>query len=153
MMRFGMKSSYINKSGAALLKCTSMTILSLVVASGCNENRTILSAKVYEVKGQVLKADGAPVTSGRVVLVPSDETAVQASGDITGDGSFTVKTRLTDEGAVPGKYKVRIEPSFEDSRKGPKKLKYPYKYTDEDSSGLIVTVKAEPNRLEPFRLK
>lgn len=151
-MRFGIKQGDMKRSALFHTVC-SAALLCLLTATGCNENRTILNAKVYEVKGQILKADGAPVTAGRVVFVPDDETAVQAVADITTDGSFSLKTRLKDEGAVPGKYKVRIEPAFEDSRKGPKSLKYPYKYTDEDSSGLIVTVKAEPNRLEPFRLK
>jgi len=38
-------------------------------------------------------------------------------------------------------------------RQDSKLLPYPSKYLDEDSSGLIVTVKAEPNQLRPFVLK
>ena len=34
-----------------------------------------------------------------------------------------------------------------------KKPLIPPKYTDEDSSNLVVTVRAEPNRLDPIRLK
>jgi hypothetical protein len=61
-------------------------------------------------------------------------------------------TRNAGDGAAPGKYKVRIEPA-ESKKPGRKRPSFPVKYVDEDSSGLAVTVRAEPNQLEPFTLK
>ena len=58
------------------------------------------------------------------------------------------------DGAPIGEYKVRIEAAAGSiSNPKSKKSLFPFKYTDEDSSGLFVTVKAEPNQLEPFVLK
>ena len=47
---------------------------------------------------------------------------------------------------------VRIEPA-ERKKRGKTRPNFPVKYVDEDSSGLAVTVRAEPNQLEPFTLK
>ena len=67
-------------------------------------------------------------------------------------------TANSGEGAPPGDYKVRVEPEDPSliSPKRPsaaRKLPFPQKYLDEDSSGLKVTIKAEPNTLQPILLK
>jgi hypothetical protein len=75
------------------------------------------------------------------------------------DGSFTLTTLKPGDGAVPGTYRVRIEPPAEvavTEKAGKSKSKKPtihVKYTDEDSSGLKVAVRPESNQLEPIRLK
>jgi hypothetical protein len=126
-----------------------------VALAGCGEAHALLSAPVYEVKGQVLLKDAKPLPRGRVVFVPVEQSAIQAFGDLEADGTFTLKTRGTEHGAVVGRYRVRIEPAFDDLRsaKGPRQLPFPYKYTDEDTSGLLVNVQPQSNRLEPFRLR
>jgi hypothetical protein len=68
-------------------------------------------------------------------------------------------TGSSGEGAPAGDFKVRIEPEDKSliatsrSSASAKKLPFPAKYLDEDSSGLTATIKPEPNQLEPFRLK
>jgi hypothetical protein len=106
----------------------------------------------YEVRGKVLLASGKALSEGRVTFVAADGLLPQASGDIRPDGEFTLTTRDPGDGAAPGKYKVRIEPA---ETKNPRKSRprFPVRYVDEDSSGLAVTVRAEPNQLEPFTLK
>ena len=74
------------------------------------------------------------------------------SGEIGPDGTFSVVTGGSGEGAPPGEYKLRIEaPQFQTAKN--KKPLIPEKFTDEDSSNLVVTVRAEPIQLEPIRLK
>ena len=113
------------------------------------------SGTLYPVKGQVLLADGKPLTGGSVQFIPK-QSGLPASGKIESDGTFSLKTK-TREGAAPGEYKVRIEPSPELlAKKGRAAQKLPFasKYREYDGeTGLTATIKAEPTQLEPFRLE
>ena len=131
----------------------------LMICGGCGGKSDAPSAvTVYEVKGSVLLADGKPLSGGHVYLVPK-EGLVAPEGAIKPDGTFTVATSGSGEGAPPGEYKVRLEPADATLLSGKKtvsagkKLPFSAKYLDEDTSGLTTIVKAEPNTLEPFRLK
>jgi hypothetical protein len=121
-----------------------------VVLTGCQGSAS--SVQTYEVKGKVLLKSGRALGAGRVTFVAADGLLPEAGGEIGPDGAFSITTRVAGDGAVPGKYKVRIEPA---AGKNPKKTRpdFPVKYVDEDSSGLVVTVRAEPNQLEPFTLR
>jgi hypothetical protein len=121
--------------------------------AGCSNQDKLPSLTVYQVTGKVLLADGKPLTGGWVYFVPKSDLSVTPSAQIGSDGTFSLDTGGSGSGAPPGEYKVRIEaPQFHVDR-NPKKSIFPFKYTDEDSSGLVVTVRAEPNQLEPFRLR
>ncbi len=121
-----------------------------VILMGCGGSSSFVPT--YEVKGKVLLPSGKPLSTGRVTFVSTDGLVPEVSGEIQSDGTFSLTTRSPGDGAAPGKYKVRVEPA---GRKNPRTRKrdFPVKYVDEDSSGLVVTVRAEPNQLEPFRLK
>jgi hypothetical protein len=113
---------------------------------------------VYEVKGQVLLADGRPLSGGHVYFV-SKEGAMSSEGTLGADGTFSLSTGRSGEGAPPGDYKVRIEPADTSilpgrvvSKRG-NALPFPAKYLDEDSSQLIAKVEPKANKLEPFRLR
>jgi hypothetical protein len=115
---------------------------------------------VYPVKGKVLLADGSPLKGGHVWFVPTKDSVLNSYGEISPDGSFTLTTGNSGEGAPSGEFKVRIEPAElpaptlrAGTRRDLKPLPFPEKYTDEDASKIVVTVKAGPNDLEPFRLK
>ena len=124
-----------------------------LVVAGCGHPEDALPVlQVYEVKGQVLLGDGKPLTAGWVYFVPKGDLTVTPSGQIGADGTFSVVTGGSGEGAPPGEYKLRIEaPQYQAARN--RKPIVPQKYTDEDSSNLVVTVRAETNQLEPIRLK
>jgi hypothetical protein len=123
-------------------------------AVGCNGSAdTLPTLKVYEVKGKVELADGKPLSTGSVYLVPKGDLAVTPNAQINPDGTFVVVTGGSGEGAPPGEYKVRIETAEAHSNSKNKKPRVPFKYTDEDSSGLVVTVRPESNVLEPFKLR
>jgi hypothetical protein len=128
-------------------------LVALLGLSGCSRGGGSIGT-TYEVKGQVLLANGSPLSSGRVTIVPTDPSIVPASGEIGPDGQFSLTTRTPGDGALPGDYKVRIEPAATDANpKKASKPPFPLRYIDEDSSGVKITVRAEPNRLEPIRLK
>jgi hypothetical protein len=120
--------------------------------AGCGAAASPPIGPTYEVRGKVVLRDGKPLTRGRVTFVPAEGAAVPASGEIRPDGTFALTTAKPDDGAVPGQYKVRIEPAQAD-RPGRSRPAFPIKYIDEDSSGLLVTVRPEANRLDPIKLK
>jgi len=121
--------------------------------AGCRNSDSLPVLQVYQVKGKVLLADGKPLAGGLVTFVPKGDLPVTPSGVIASDGTFSLVTGGSGEGAPPGDYKIRVEaPQFQAAPKS-RKPPFPFKYTDEDSSGLTITVRAETNQLEPIRLK
>lgn len=139
---------------------TSMSWVGLVLCAGivgCGDSAAQRKAEVHEVRGKVLLADGKPLSGGRVFFVPRDG-ALTSEGKIGPDGTFALETGISGAGAPVGEYKVRIEPEGGvpiQARKASrgKKPPFPVKYLDEDSSKLTALIRAESNRLEPFRLK
>lgn len=132
-----------------------------ILAVGCagcgSTDGGVKPVTVYPVKGAVVLADGKPLSGGKVYFVPKDG-ALTAEGKIGPDGTFTLETGGSGDGAPLGDYKVRVEPEDTSVLAGKKAargktLPYAIKYLDEDGSGLVATVKAEPNTLEPFRLR
>jgi hypothetical protein len=129
--------------------------LLLASTAGCGSSSSLPSLAVYEVTGKVVLADGKPLSGGFISFVPKGDLPITPSAEIGADGTFSLVTGGSGSGAPPGEYKVRVEsPRLQQvdprSRKRPL---IPAKYTDEDSSGLVVTVRAETNHLEPIRLK
>jgi hypothetical protein len=122
--------------------------------AGCRNSDSLPVLQVYEVRGKVLLADGKPLSGGWISFVPKGDLPVTPSSPIGADGTFSLVTGGSGEGAPAGEYKVRIEapqlPAFK--KVGNKQKPFLFKYTDEDSSGLVITVRAEANRLEPIRL-
>ena len=133
------------------------TLMTVAVAAlaGCRGSDSLPAYQVYQVDGKVLLADGMPLNGGWIYFVPKGDLPVTPSGEIGTDGTFSLATGGSGDGAPPGDYKVRVEsPQLQQAAgKSRKKLAFPTKYTDEDSSGLVVTVRAESNHLDPILLK
>lgn len=133
-------------TGLALAVCAGLT--------GCGKSDSLPALTVFPVNGKVLRADGKALSGGHIYLVSkAGDLPVTPSGEIGPDGTFSVTTGGSGEGVPPGEYKVRIEgkPAQTVGKTG--KPPFPVRYNDEDSSGLLITVRAEPNQLEPIRLK
>jgi hypothetical protein len=133
-------------------------VMTILLLGGCGQTDTPPVVRVYEVKGKVLLAGNKPLTRGRVVFVPTQEPLLVSSAEVREDGTFSLATGESGEGAPAGNYKVRVEPvgpvpNEQRPRSGSKSLPFPSKYFDEDSSGLSVTVKPEANVLSPFVLR
>jgi hypothetical protein len=135
--------------------------VSMVLAaglSGCGQSEAPPIVSVYEVKGKVLLAGGKPLSGGHVYFVPKDG-ATTSDAKIGPDGTFSLTTGNSGEGAPPGEYKVRIEPddptllAIGGPTKRGKRLPFPARYLDEDGSGLTAKVEPKNNQLDPFVLK
>jgi hypothetical protein len=122
-----------------------------ILFTGCSGS-SFSTLTTYEVKGRVELPNGKPLAAGRVTFVAADGLLPQASGDIQPDGAFSLSTRVPGDGAAPGKYKVRIEPAESKNRRATRPG-FPVKYVDEDSSGLVITVRSESNHLNPIILR
>jgi hypothetical protein len=121
--------------------------------AGCQKADSLPSLKVYGVEGKVLLADGKPLQSGWISFVPKAGPPITPSAQIGSDGSFSLVTGGSGEGAPSGEYKIRIDaPEFRPDPKTKKGI-FPVKYSDEDSSGIVVTVLPKENLLDPIRLK
>ena len=129
------------------------SVLILAALAGCSDEYGA-SEPTFAVTGKVVLADGKPLTAGRVTFVAKDGLKPPASGEIAADGRFALTTRAPNDGAIPGDYKVRVEPAAAVAGNAALRgLRFPIKYVDEDSSGLTVTVKATENALEPIKLR
>ena len=100
----------------------------------------------------MLLSNGKPLSSGRVTFVSADGLLPEVSGEIQQDGGFALPH------GIPGMARRPASTRSGSSRSGGRdprksKLGFPAKYVDEDSSGLVVTVRAEANKLDPFTLK
>ncbi len=125
--------------------------LFLLGLAGCGGQPTL-----YPVKGQVLLADGKPLNGGSVQFIPK-QGGLPAVGIIGEDGTFSLKSLKTREGAAPGEYKIRIEPSAElliKKGRTAQKLPFASKYREYDgNTGLTAIIEAGTTQLEPFRLE
>jgi hypothetical protein len=142
------------RGGIALASMASYAALSLLGQAGCGGPGPY-AGSLYPVKGRVLLADDTPLTGGSVHFIPT-RGGLPASGRITTDGTFSLKSKSRD-GAAPGDYKVRIEPSAELlARNGRTATKLPFasKYREYDgNTGLTATIGTGETQLVPFRLE
>jgi len=83
-----------------------MGVALLLAGSGCGSG----VAKLYKVSGKVT-LDGQPVSEATVEFEPIDPAGGQkpASGRTGSDGTFSLTTNTSGDGAVAGKYKVAIK--------------------------------------------
>lgn len=126
-----------------------------VGAAGCGDSAVDKGVKVYPVSGTVTLPDGKPLESGRIIFVSKD--GKNAVGTLGTNGAYTLTSGVSGDGAPPGEYKVKLEPD-ETKLKATNKfakpganLPFPGKYSDEESSQLTATIKAEDNKLN-FKL-
>jgi hypothetical protein len=142
--------------------------LSLVMA-GCGEKARL---EVYPVSGRVeYQGQGVPKAT---VIFHSTQPAVEGERQLRpfayadDDGNFRLKTYVTDDGAAPGEYKVRIvaasHGSVAPSKDAPVQEASPpapgpkippaitAKYGDAETSGIVVQIKEGENQLPPFQL-
>src|SRR5436190_1962139 len=93
------------------------------------------------VHGKVM-LDGKPLTSGTVMTLPP---AGRGAAGVIQDGDFDLKTNGK-EGAVAGTHKVGVSANEQPQGAGPEapagKSLIPDKYTNPNSSGLTIDVKA-----------
>ena len=127
------------------LRPSGLALAVLACLVGCGEGKTA------PVNGRVKLKDGSDVSvlKGYSLTFESDGGKASAVGEIDRDGSFKLSTFGANDGAVPGKYRVAINPPPNpDPDKPPSKSKIPAKYENLDSSGLTAEIKPGPNSIE-----
>lgn len=116
-----------------------------------------------------ISVGGKPVTSGRVMFYPNGRGA---TGEIAADGTYTLTTYASGDGALVGPHKVAIhatdvgpgslrqpksiEEEMEFSKLGTKQILVPgkvtwlvpEKYSVAETSGLTATVQAGDNKID-----
>ncbi len=135
-----------------------LSLLALSCWTGCGQGASLERLPVHPVQG-IIKYGNEKLEGAFVVFHPapgSDPRVLPARGSVGGDGSFTVTTYESSDGAVEGEYIVTVvrTPLVErdgDQIAGPNVL--PEKYSKAESSDLKVRVQAGPNQLEPLTLR
>jgi len=77
--------------------------LAAIVSSGCT------GKGLHAVSG-VVTMDGEPYADANVLFTPVGEGGLSATGETDASGHFTMHTRGTENGVLPGKYKVSVTP-------------------------------------------
>jgi hypothetical protein len=83
----------------------------LLAGLGCGSG----AAKLYKVSGKIT-LDGQPVSAANVQFEPVDPSTGQksASGRTGSDGTFSLTTNTSGDGAMAGKYKVTVTKAKDD---------------------------------------
>lgn len=119
-------------------------LLLLALAAGCGSGR-------YPVSGHVTyEEDGSPLQAGIVIGEATvDDKSVSVQGNIAKDGSFHWGTERPGDGALPGTYRVIVQPVAlgEIERAEGKLPDVEDKYTKFETSGITYEVKPEKNVL------
>lgn len=110
-----------------------------------------LPAAVVPVSGKLVQADGRPIANAWVVFHPKDPPGNEATATTDADGSFRLCTFGKDDGAIPGRYVVTIEPHPNAKGKGPR---IPSRYATTQSSPVAVEITKEKQmELPPIQVK
>jgi hypothetical protein len=127
------------------MRCTSSparwaVLLLLAGVTGCGP-------RLYPVRGKVTLDDGKPLTRGLVLFEASgDGPRVMARGEVQPDGSYQLSTHKPGDGALPGRYRVLLNPmDLSDLPDEKKNLPFDIRYLKYETSGLEFEVRAEPN--------
>ena len=91
-------------------RLSGLVVALLAGLGGCHNSESLPVLPVYEVKGKVLLADGQPLSGGWIYFVPKGDLPLTPSGVIGSDGTFSVVTGGSGDGAPP------VNTSFASSR-------------------------------------
>jgi predicted small lipoprotein YifL len=129
---------------------TLMIALFALAAAGCGSKGPVL----VPVSGKVL-VNGKPAEHAIVVLHPvtaSDQP--KPRGTVATDGSFTLTTNVTGDGAPPGEYRVTVEQWLAGAKADdPPTSRLPAKYAKPETSGLTATVTDTATELKTIEIK
>jgi hypothetical protein len=121
-------------------------VCSVLVLAGCGGDRL----RTAKVNGKVTYK-GKPVPNGTVTFIP-EGGGPSATGEIQSDGTFTMTTYSSGDGAILGKHKVVIAAMADMGDRLPEERSplpppiVPDKYTSPATSDLTTEVKDEENK-------
>jgi predicted small lipoprotein YifL len=123
-------------------------LAALAAGAGCGKSGPTL----YPVTGKVIGADGKPLEHATVVFHPvgaANADALRPRGKVGADGTFTLTSHTTGDGAPAGDYRVTVELWLAGKGDEPPANRLPVRYAKPDLSGLKATVNAGPTELTP----
>ncbi|MBM3980085.1 MAG: hypothetical protein FJ304_07335 [Planctomycetes bacterium] len=141
----------VRRSFARRALVASAVVLSLVALAGCGQKGPAL----VPVTGKVTTADGKPLERATVVFHPvgaADANGVKPRGTVGADGTFTLTSHTTGDGAPAGEYRVTVELWTAGKGDDPPTSRLPAKFANPEKSGLTATVGTAPTELKPFVL-
>ena len=99
-----------------------------------------------------ITVSGQPATRGAVMFMPDESRGTSgkvAVGDIGSDGTYTLRTFNTDDGAVVGHHRVLVSGrALEDDESTPPDRQIPPRYARPQESGLTAEVKVGRNTID-----
>lgn len=110
-----------------------------VACIGCGNK----DGRPVHVGGQV-QLDGKPLSGGSIRVVPGHGRA--AAGQIDSDGRFTLARYKSDDGCLPGAYRVEVIPVIVENAKTSAVI--PQKYANVETSGLTVKIDGPTDALK-----
>jgi hypothetical protein len=123
----------------------------LVTSLGCG-SRYGGTPTVYAARGTVTLPNGQPARGAYVRFFPASEGAVEAEAELDDEGGFILKSIGEKEGAVPGSYKVCIDPASPSPRAAAAtsagKASIPRVYWSSDSTPITIEVRPERNEFK-----
>jgi hypothetical protein len=127
--------------------------VALVMVAGCTRYQD--PPMTYPVSGKVLLSNGQPAYPASITFCAKDKPGNDAMALTEPDGSFVLGTFSKDDGALPGRYAVTIEPVAPGTVSGKKlpRISIPKQYQSEDTTPITVAVKEDDNVLSPFQLR
>lgn len=144
------------KSRRGLTTVFPITLVALAgLVAGCGDNKVT----TYPVSGQVLY-NGQPLKGVAIAfhaVDPKNDIGYPPHADTDSEGKFLLAGHLTDDGAPAGEFVVTVAfvpKSADEGSDQVQKLAFqvPAKYQRKETSDIKVTVKPQPNTLEPFQL-
>jgi hypothetical protein len=91
-------------SRTSACKVVALACIGLLAVPWCGDDTGL--AKRYPGSGTVTY-NGNPVEKGRIDFIPTQADGRTASGEIV-DGKYSLTTFVSDDGALPGPYKVEV---------------------------------------------
>jgi len=137
------------RQAAAVLVLVGLVALSLPGCSGGGAGLAVVKGKI--------SYKGKPVPNGTINFLPADGTKPSATGEIQRDGSYVMKTFLSNkpsDGAVIGKHKVVIVAMMDMGNALPEQRTplpppiVPIKYTSPATSDLTANVENKENTID-----
>jgi hypothetical protein len=111
-----------------------------VVMAGCGDR------VIYPVRGQLVDADGNPITGMKDAAVEFEcvDAASSANGTVNDDGTFTLTTEKAGDGAHLGRHRISIQRPYLGPEQPAPHVIDP-KYESFETSGLEYVVEARSN--------
>ena len=131
--------------------------LGMIILTGCGSKGDNSSLEVYPVDGKVSLASGQALRGARIRLIAKTGTpnsgGSDAFADVGSDGTFKLLTMDNREGAMPGLYKVVVQPATNNPKMSKEDVAFaqrsiPKIYTSEDTTPLEAEIKKENTSLD-----